>query len=83
MIHRALLFCLAATVPTTAFAHGGHLGELAGHSHWLGAAAVAGAALIAGLVALKDRKDRKADDTQDVQADDDDTSGEPAGDAAR
>lgn len=39
-----------------AFAHGGHLGELAGHSHWVGVAALAGAALIAGVIALKGRK---------------------------
>lgn len=30
-----------------AFAHGGHIGDLAGHSHWLGWAAAAGAGALA------------------------------------
>jgi hypothetical protein len=36
-----ILFCL---VPLPAFAHWGHLPELAGHSHWIGMAAAAAAA---------------------------------------
>lgn len=49
-------------VPAPAFAHVGHLGELAGHSHWVGVAAVAGAAAVAGLVALRGRKRRSDQD---------------------
>lgn len=42
---------------TTANAHPGHLAEVAGHGHWLGAAAL-GAAIAIGLWAgLKGRKD--------------------------
>ncbi len=48
--------------PTLAFAHVGHLGELAGHSHWVGAAALAGAALVAGVAALKGRKKKDSAD---------------------
>ena len=39
-----ILFCL---VPLPAFAHWGHLPELAGHSHWIGMAAAAAAAAAA------------------------------------
>lgn len=45
-------------LPSLAHAHLGHLGEAAGHSHWVGVAALAGAALVAGLVALKGRKEK-------------------------
>ncbi|GGB48274.1 hypothetical protein GCM10011316_20540 [Roseibium aquae] len=43
-------------LPGAALAHPGHLGELAGHSHWLGAAALFGAAAVAGVLAMKRRK---------------------------
>ncbi|MTI43855.1 hypothetical protein JM93_02297 [Roseibium hamelinense] len=49
-------------VPTAAFAHAGHLGELAGHSHWIGVAALAGAVALAGALALKGRKKTAAED---------------------
>jgi len=52
-------------LPGVALAHGGHLGELAGHSHWIGVAALAGAALIGGLVAAKSKKARDKNDAAD------------------
>ncbi len=70
MIQRAILFSLTLLLPTQAFAHGGHLGELAGHAHWVGIAAVAGAAALAGLVALADRKRKKTEEAEeDASAD--------------
>ncbi len=45
----SLLFASGAASP--AFAHAGHLGELAGHSHVLGAAAALGAAALAAWLA--------------------------------
>ncbi|MBO0345593.1 phage holin family protein [Roseibium sp. CAU 1637] len=54
-----------ALLPATAQAHVGHLGELAGHSHWAGAALLAGAAALAGIAALKGRK-RSADTPEDT-----------------
>ncbi|WP_428643027.1 DUF6732 family protein [Roseibium sp.] len=79
MIHRTILAGLAAAIlPTSAFAHGSHLGELAGHSHWVGVAALAGAALVAGIIALKDKKQKKADDVPEAHADDEETAGEAA-----
>lgn len=53
---KGLAALIALFLPTSAFAHGGHLGELAGHSHWIGVAALAGAAAIAAVIAAKGRK---------------------------
>lgn len=79
MSHRTLLTgLLTVFLPSTAFAHGGHLGELAGHSHWIGVAAVAGAVLVAGLVALKGRKKEDAEETPDAVSADDETAVEAA-----
>jgi len=85
MIHRILIAGLLAATPTAALAHAGHLGELAGHSHWVGVAALAGAALVAGVIALKGRKRKQEDDTADVDADVDAgvEDADQAGDAAR
>ena len=47
-------------LPLPAAAHGGHLGDLAGHSHWAGLAAVLGAAAI-GAAAAKIRKRRRSE----------------------
>ncbi|WP_298817904.1 DUF6732 family protein [uncultured Roseibium sp.] len=79
MFHRTVLTGLtAAMLPTSALAHGGHLGELAGHSHWIGVAAIAGAALVAGLVALKDRKQKASEDPADTDVEDTENAGEAA-----
>jgi hypothetical protein len=67
-----------AVLPTSAFAHGGHLADLAGHSHWVGAAALAGAALIAGVIALKGRKQAEEGDTAENGADDADAPAKAA-----
>ena len=79
MSHRIhLIGLLTVFTPSTAFAHGGHLGELAGHAHWIGVAAVAGAALVAGVVALKDRKKKTAEDAAEVAGEEDETAAEAA-----
>lgn len=49
-------------------AHLGHLGELAGHGHWVGAGALVGAAAIAALLADRKRKQRiKEEKAKDVE----------------
>ena len=55
---RRYLGCMivAACVPHTAFAHVGHIGELAGHGHLIGLAGLAGAAVMAGLLAKWGKK---------------------------
>ncbi|SDR21818.1 DUF6732 family protein [Pseudovibrio sp. Tun.PSC04-5.I4] len=47
---------------SAAFAHAGHLGELAGHSHWVGIAAIAGAAIVAGIAARARKRSASAED---------------------
>lgn len=42
-----------ALIAAPAWAHLGHLGEVAGHGHWIGLAAAAGAAVLAGWLAGK------------------------------
>jgi len=79
MNHRTVIAGLAVLLaPAPAFAHVGHLGELAGHSHWVGAAALAGAALLAGVIALKDRKRKADEDAAESQSDEADTAGDAA-----
>jgi len=61
MKHATLAAALVA--PAAAQAHPGHLAEVAGHGHWLGAAAI-GTAIALGLWAgLKGRRLRQADDS--------------------
>lgn len=48
-----------------AHAHLGHVAEVAGHSHWIGLAAVAGAAAIAGAIGLLSGV--KSDDETEVE----------------
>ena len=79
MTNRIILTSLVlALAPSTAFAHGGHLGELAGHAHWVGVAALAGAALVAGVVALKDRKKKQAEDAPETEGTEEEVAGEAA-----
>lgn len=58
---------------SAAFAHAGHLGELAGHSHWIGVAAVAGAAVIAGLAAKAKKRSETAEENTPESAESDGT----------
>lgn len=54
---------LIAMMPAAAFAHAGHLADLAGHSHWAGLAAVAAAAAIAAAaVKVRGRKDQTTEE---------------------
>lgn len=56
---RRILVLTAIVLPLPAFAHVGHLGELAGHSHWIALGALGIATAIGGLAAAK-RKDKDA-----------------------
>lgn len=45
------------------YAHLGHMGEIAGHTHWVGVGAVFAAGLLAGLIGkIKDKSNADADD---------------------
>ena len=48
--------------PVPAFAHWGHLPELAGHSHWIGMAAAAAAAAAAAWGLRENSEDSSDDD---------------------
>lgn len=61
-------------VGTGAFAHPGHLADLAGHDHWVAGAAIALAGLIAIIEAAKGKKAKDAEQAEDTPHED----GEPA-----
>ena len=54
------LILIASNVPG-ALAHGGHMGELAGHSHWLGWAAAAAAGAVAAWTIKRGKKAKDSD----------------------
>ncbi|WP_407494582.1 DUF6732 family protein [Pseudooceanicola sp. MF1-13] len=59
---RTVLTILMTLSAGPALAHIGHLGEVAGHGHWLGAAAI-GAAIAIGLwQGLKGKAEAEAED---------------------
>ena len=58
----ALISTLTVFLPSAAHAHMGHVGELAGHSHWVGVAAVLGAAAIAALAAKARKRAERSED---------------------
>ncbi len=70
---RIFAFFLFVFLSLPAFAHSGHLGELAGHGHLLGWGLAIGAGLLAVAIArLKDKQDEVSEE---------ETSEEPNGDA--
>ena len=60
-----------------ALAHWGHLGEVAGHGHFIGAACGAAAAVLAAALVIKGRV--QADSEEDTAAADSGTDSEPEG----
>jgi hypothetical protein len=58
-------FAALLVISSPAHAHLGHVGEVAGHSHWIGLAAVgAAAALAIAVSALGKKKDAEAKDAE-------------------
>lgn len=64
-----LIACLALLWTSAAFAHPGHLIEVAGHGHWLGAAAIGAAIALGAWAALKGKKSG-SDDAEAAEQDD-------------
>ncbi len=60
----AALPLVLAVAPASA--HLGHVGEAAGHSHWIGLAALAGAAAIAAWIA-KQKGDAEAAEAEEAE----------------
>ena len=63
---------IASLLATPAYAHAGHLADLAGHGHWVGVGALIGAAIVAGLLG----KGKKAD--AEPEAEESDAEEQPA-----
>ncbi|MEC9344359.1 MAG: DUF6732 family protein [Pseudomonadota bacterium] len=56
--------------PVSAHAHLGHVGEMAGHAHWLGYGAMAAAAAAAALLAKGRKKDDRGEGAEEEIAGD-------------
>lgn len=65
------IFSAAATAPAAAFAHVGHLAEVAGHGHWLAGVAI-GAAIAIGLAQGLRGKSRTDEAAESDEIDDED-----------
>ncbi|MDF1736064.1 MAG: hypothetical protein P1U37_12310 [Minwuia sp.] len=65
-------------VPVGALAHVGHVGELAGHSHWVGVAAVVGAVAVAAIAAKLRKRGERTDDEAESQTEGGDQTAEEA-----
>lgn len=65
---------LTVVLPMPALAHLGHVGELAGHSHWIGVGAIALAGVIGALAA----KGKKGAEPSEPEAEDEPNEEAPA-----
>jgi hypothetical protein len=61
-------------ISSPASAHLGHVGEMAGHSHWIGVAAASAAAAIAIAVSTLGKK--KSAEEKDAEADSEEAAGD-------
>lgn len=66
----SLIACVLVLWANSALAHVGHLAEVAGHGHWLGAAALGAAIALGAWSALKGKKDEDSD-ADEAELDDD------------
>ena len=66
-----LIFAAIALTAQSASAHPGHLAEVAGHGHWLGAAALGAAIALGAWAALKGKKNEQSE-ADDAELDDED-----------
>ena len=62
--YSALLALAAVSLPTPAFAHWGHVGELAGHGHIIAIGAAAAAAALTAALLKPDREKQAEDETE-------------------
>ncbi|MEM7067276.1 MAG: DUF6732 family protein [Pseudomonadota bacterium] len=61
----------------SAYAHVGHVGELAGHAHWIGVGALVAAAALAAILA-KTKKQKSGDEETEVSSEEGELEGETA-----
>jgi hypothetical protein len=74
---RRILVLTAITLPLPAFAHVGHLSDLAGHSHWIALGAL-GIATVVGALANVKGKGKSPDPEEGASSDEDTESQEAA-----
>ena len=75
---RLILTVFLALTGGAAYAHPGHWGDLAGHDHWVAGAAIGLAGLAALWGALKGKKSKSEEDTENDASPSDETEEEPA-----
>jgi membrane protein implicated in regulation of membrane protease activity len=68
----AIAALLSLLVPSLALAHAGHVGDLAGHSHWVGWAAAAAAAAVTAWAVKRGTRANADDETSDEATEDED-----------
>ncbi|MEP5154044.1 DUF6732 family protein [Planktotalea sp.] len=64
-----LTACVFTFLASAAMAHPGHLAEVAGHGHWLGAAALGAAIALGAWAALKGKK-KEEGEAEEAELDD-------------
>jgi membrane protein implicated in regulation of membrane protease activity len=65
----ALLMFFSVFGTQSVLAHGGHVGDLAGHSHWVGWAAAAAAGAIAAWAIKRRNKNKATGQDKSAEAD--------------
>ena len=65
---RFVVFLLWIVSPTPALAHWGHLGELAGHSHWIAGGAMIAAAVLAAVLKGSETEAEAEDEAEGEEA---------------
>ena len=63
----ALTSLFAVLWANAAVAHVGHLAEVAGHGHWIGAAAIGAAIALGAWAASKGKKDEAREDEAELE----------------
>jgi len=66
---RTILILCGVLFAGPAFAHLGHVGEVAGHSHWIGLGAVVVAGIFAAAIGKYTQKDKDEELEEDAEPD--------------
>ena len=69
MFRISIFAIVNAVFVSQSFAHVGHLGEVAGHAHWVGVAAVAGAVALGALAGKLNKKTNEDAPSEEVTED--------------
>lgn len=64
---RLFVLLTSFVLSSPAFAHLGHVGELAGHAHWVGIGAVVVAGVLAGAIGKFTEKDSNEESEEEIE----------------